>query len=271
MKKLLLNLTMFASLSAFSQMQGFNVGDNAPDFTGTDLNGNSHSLSQYAGKYIILDLFAYWCGPCEDVAPIFNDFYVKYGCNTGNVIALGVEYEGTDAQIHEFEQRAGTANRPNPTPTIGGQSGGGGAIIQAYNPAGFPTTAIIGPDGKIVATDVWPISSVSDLENAFPSGVLTPKSCTVSAPSATITPTFETFPNPASDQLNINWFNIDVNDEITIEVFDLNGRLIKKEEIEETSNTEKITLNITTLTKGTYIVRFSTTSGTVINKKVSIL
>lgn len=59
MKKLLLSLAMFASVGAFAQLQGHNVGDNAPNFTGTDMDGNTHSLSQYAGKYIILDLFAY--------------------------------------------------------------------------------------------------------------------------------------------------------------------------------------------------------------------
>jgi len=41
-----------------------NSADEMPDFTFTDINGNSRSASDYKGKIIILNFWASWCAPC---------------------------------------------------------------------------------------------------------------------------------------------------------------------------------------------------------------
>ena len=50
-----------------------------PDFTVYDADGNSHNLSDYFGKPIILNFWASWCGPCTGEMPAFQAAYEQYG------------------------------------------------------------------------------------------------------------------------------------------------------------------------------------------------
>ena len=51
----------------------------APDFTVFDREGNSHKLSDFFGKPIVLNFWASWCGPCKMEMPDFNEKYQELG------------------------------------------------------------------------------------------------------------------------------------------------------------------------------------------------
>ena len=69
----------------------------APDFELKDRNGKIVRLSDYAGKVILLDFWATWCGPCKSSIPWFNELYNKYGPEGLVVLGISMDEDGWTA------------------------------------------------------------------------------------------------------------------------------------------------------------------------------
>ena len=84
MKKYLL-LLMFAMVGWISLYAQIPDGSDAPNFTATDLNGNSHNLYNIldSGYTVFLDVSATWCGPCWGYhnSGALENLYDEYGPN----------------------------------------------------------------------------------------------------------------------------------------------------------------------------------------------
>lgn len=112
----------------------------APDFTLPDLAGNKVSLSDFRGKWVVLDFWGSWCGWCVKGFPALKEAYAKYG---DKIVVIGI-----DCNEPEAEWRAGVEKHR--LPWINLYNGDNRDLYSAYNIEGFPTKAIINPDGKLV-------------------------------------------------------------------------------------------------------------------------
>lgn len=64
-------------------------GKPAPEFAAVDVNGDSIRLSDFRGKYVILDFWASWCVPCRKSNPHMKELYKKYGKKGLDFIYIG--------------------------------------------------------------------------------------------------------------------------------------------------------------------------------------
>lgn len=61
-----------------SEIENVAVGKEAPDFNLPDLSGKYHSLQDYRGKVVYIDLWASWCGPCKEELPLLKEIHDQY-------------------------------------------------------------------------------------------------------------------------------------------------------------------------------------------------
>ena len=112
----------------------------APGFTLPDLNGKMVSLSDFRGKWVVLDFWGSWCGWCVKGFPALKEAYKEYGDRLAVI--------GIDCNESEEDWREGV--KKHELPWINVYNGNDRSLYEAYNITGFPTKAIINPEGKLV-------------------------------------------------------------------------------------------------------------------------
>jgi cytochrome c biogenesis protein CcmG/thiol:disulfide interchange protein DsbE len=66
----------------------------APQFELKDRDGKVVRLSDFAGKVVLLDFWATWCGPCKSTIPWFNELTAQYGPQGFAVIGVSMDGDG---------------------------------------------------------------------------------------------------------------------------------------------------------------------------------
>jgi cytochrome c biogenesis protein CcmG/thiol:disulfide interchange protein DsbE len=121
----------------------------APNFTLTDFNGQTVTLSDLRGKVVIINFWASWCPPCREEAAYLEQTWRKY--KDQGVVFIGVDYVDTErealAYIAEFDITY--LNGPD----IGTR------IAQAYNIKGVPETYYVDRKGTLRGVHIGPLTS----------------------------------------------------------------------------------------------------------------
>lgn len=125
-------------LGACSKGNAASIGENAPDFTLTDINGKQVSLMDFKGQVVILNFFASWCPPCRQEIPDFIELQKQYGDQGFSVVGVA---------LVSLEDAKSFAAKTKINYTILVDDG---KVSGIYGPIrSIPTTFIIGRDSRI--------------------------------------------------------------------------------------------------------------------------
>lgn len=118
----------------------------APEFTLKDLDGNDVSLSDFRGKWVVLDFWGSWCRFCLQSFPEMKNVYAEL--HPKGLEIIGIDCRDTDEAWRNAVERFQLpwVSLYNP--------GGEDNIVKKYEVIGYPTYIIINPTGLIYATSL---------------------------------------------------------------------------------------------------------------------
>lgn len=122
-------------------------GETVPPLTVTTLDGKTLDLLQLAGKTILVDFWATWCGPCLAELPMLKAVYKKYG-DRDDFIMIGISLDTDEKALRDFLAKSDVG-----WPQVYGEKSGADGAAQRFGVIGLPAIFLVGPDGRIIATD----------------------------------------------------------------------------------------------------------------------
>jgi peroxiredoxin len=120
------------------------VGQPAPDFTQNDTAGHPVALSSFRGKYVLLDFWASWCGPCRQENPAVVTAYHKYHDK-------GFEILGVSLDQNEKSWKKAIHDDKLSWTHVSDLKYWDNALVKIYGVQGVPQNFLIDPQGKIIA------------------------------------------------------------------------------------------------------------------------
>ncbi|MEX0773787.1 MAG: TlpA disulfide reductase family protein [Balneolales bacterium] len=126
----------------YNGMKAVQPGQPAIEFSVEDYTGEVHTMADYRGKYVLLDLWASWCIPCLQEFPHMERLYEKYDRDDFEIVALSIEEdrEAWENAVQRYD---------HPWPQLHDGAGFQQETFTAYRGGGIPFYILINREGKI--------------------------------------------------------------------------------------------------------------------------
>jgi peroxiredoxin len=150
------SITAEVSQQAAPQPAGL-VNKPAPDFSLPDVNGNTVSLSSFKGKYVLVDFWASWCGPCRHENPNVVKAFEQLKNKNFTVLGVSLDKEKS-SWIKAIKDD--NLNWTNVSDLKFWES----IVVPMYGIQGIPYNVLINPEGVVIAENLRGEGLVQRLE-----------------------------------------------------------------------------------------------------------
>jgi peroxiredoxin len=149
-----------AAAKYLRDMKGEAENVEADDFELPDVNGNKVKLSSFRGKYVLVDFWASWCGPCRQENPNVVKAYNRF--KDKNFTILGVSLD------QQKDRWLAAIRQDNLTWThVSDLQGWRNEAAQLYNINAIPANLLIDPKGRIIGRNLRGRALEAKLEQIF--------------------------------------------------------------------------------------------------------
>lgn len=124
------------------------IGKPVPDLTLIDTSGKTWKLSELRGRFVFLDCWATWCGPCLGEIDNVKALYTATKDHPDFVL-IGISLDSDRDELKRVTQE-----RNMPWPQVFGEKSGAREAFETLSGVGIPYTCLIGPDGKVLAVEL---------------------------------------------------------------------------------------------------------------------
>jgi len=138
------------------------IGAVAPDFTQADADGKPVKLSSFRGKYVLIDFWASWCGPCRAENPNVVKAYSKYKTKNFTILGVSLDRPGEKDAWQNAVKRDGLV-----WTQVSDLKFWQNEAAALYKVQSIPANFLLDPDGKIIAKDLRGEDLEHKLEELF--------------------------------------------------------------------------------------------------------
>jgi len=123
----------------------------AKDFTAVRADGQSFTLSELQGSYVLLDFWGSWCGPCRKESPELVRLHEELGDRL-NIVSIAIERDSSAwIRARTQDQRTWPYQVMDHTESFKFL---GGSVASTYGVKQVPTSFLIDPAGKVLGVDL---------------------------------------------------------------------------------------------------------------------
>ena len=142
----------YSYLKEYSRMKNTLIGSDLIDLKLKDGNGTEVVLSEVvkSGKWVLVDFWATWCGPCRHEIPFLVEAYKEFAPKGLEIYGVTFDRPGSEAKWQEFTKE----NSMTWINVWGSDENGGWKAGKEYNVNSIPANFLYSPEGKLVAKNL---------------------------------------------------------------------------------------------------------------------